>query len=262
MCFYYAIAKKNPKSLIDRGIIKEKQLDLFADHFLVNGFEHPAMPIITDANPNEISFFRWGFVPNTVKTETEAASILKQYNTLNAHGSRVFESKLYGDAIRNRRCLVLCSGFFEWRKFKGKKIPYYISLTDDSLFVFAGIWSSWVDEKGTVNGTFSVITVEANEMLAQIHNTKKRMPLILNPEQAHKWIDPILKETELRSMLVPIEDKYIKAHTVKQFLNKLPSELQNSDIIAYYNYPGVTEIMVEKWGRNENCPGNQLTLDF
>jgi putative SOS response-associated peptidase YedK len=262
MCFYYAITKKNAKSLVAKGIIKEKQLELFTDHFLVNGFEHPAMPVITGEMPNEISFFRWGFVPNTVRTEASAAEILKRYNTLNAHSDRIFESKLYGEAVRNNRCLVLCSGFFEWRKVKGKKVPYYISLNDDSLFAFAGIWSNWVDELGEVHGTYAILTVEANELLAQVHNVKKRMPLILTPDQAKQWLNFDLSTEIIKDILKPIASESLKAHTVNQFLSTPQNERNNPEIIAYYNYPGVDEIVLEKLQEPNNESGKQLLFDF
>jgi putative SOS response-associated peptidase YedK len=262
MCFYYAITKKNAKLLVDKGIIKEKQLELFTDHFLVNGFEHPAMPVITDKNPDEISLFRWGFVPSTVKSEAGAAEILKRYNTLNAHSDRISESKLYGEAVRNNRCLVLCSGFFEWRKVKGKKVPYYISLKDDSLFAFAGIWSDWIDELGEQHGTYAILTVEANELLAQVHNIKKRMPLILPPDQAKQWLNLDLSAEEIKDILKPIASESLKAHTVNQFLSIPQNERKKPEIIAYYNYPGVDEIVLDKLKRNEEDNASQLMLDL
>ena len=184
MCFYYAIVKKNPKALIKSGLVNAKQLSMFDDHFLINGFEHPSMPVITDSNPQEINFFRWGFVPANVTSEAEAASFLKSYNTLNANSDKIFESKIYSEPVLTKRCLVLCSGFFEWRKVKGKKIPYYITLKDDSLFAFAGIWSSWTDESGKLSSTYAILTSDANELMAEVHNTKKRMPVILSAEKA------------------------------------------------------------------------------
>ena len=59
MCFYYCLTKKNPSKLIENKIIKEEQLSLFNETFLVNGFDNPAMPVITDEKPDEIQFFHW-----------------------------------------------------------------------------------------------------------------------------------------------------------------------------------------------------------
>ena len=143
---------------------------------------------ITDEKPEEIQFFRWGIIPHWVKDKETAHSI--RNNTLNAKSETIFEKASFKYSIRNKRCLILCSGFFEWQKVKGKKYPYYISLQNDEVFVFGGIWSSWTDtESGEIINTYAVITVEANELVGKIHNTKKRMPLILEPEKALQWID-------------------------------------------------------------------------
>ena len=260
MCFYYAIVKKNPRALIKSGVLNAKQLSLFDDHFLINGFEHPEMPLITDANPEEISFFRWGFVPENVSSEAEAANFLKSYNTLNANSDKVFESKIYSEPVLKQRCLVLCSGFFEWRKVKSKKVPYYITLKDDSLFAFAGIWSSWTDEAGRNNYTYSILTIDANELMAEVHNTKKRMPIILTPENAKKWIEPNLSEEEVRSMFLKVPSENLKAYTIKQFLPLSKNSKIDSEIIAYYNYPGLSGLISEI--EKKEKPDQQLRFEI
>jgi putative SOS response-associated peptidase YedK len=261
MCFYYAIVKKNPKALIKSGVVNAKQLSMFDDHFLINGFEHPTMPVITDTNPQEINFFRWGFIPKTVTTEAEAANFLNSYNTLNANSNKIFESKIYSEPVLKQRCLVLCSGFFEWRKVKGKKVPYYISLKDDSVFAFAGVWSKWTDEAGRQNFTYSILTIDANELMAQVHNSKKRMPLILTPENAKRWIDPNLCKKEVEELFTPIPSDSLKAYTIKQFL-PLAKEKPNSEIIAYYHYPGLSEIVTEKASKKPPEESEQLRLEL
>lgn len=263
MCFYYAIVKKNPKALIKSGLVNAKQLSMFDDHFLINGFEHPSMPVITDSNPQEINFFRWGFVPANVTSEAEAASFLKSYNTLNANSDKIFESKIYSEPVLTKRCLVLCSGFFEWRKVKGKKIPYYITLKDDSLFAFAGIWSSWTDESGKLSSTYAILTSDANELMAEVHNTKKRMPVILSPENAKKWIEKDLNQDQIRELFAQIPSSSLKAFTIKNFLPLAKNGKVDSDIIAYYNYPGLSELFDEgKSIKSDAGQNHQLSFDF
>jgi putative SOS response-associated peptidase YedK len=259
MCFYYAIIKKNPEKLIKAGIISEKQISIFEDHFLVNGFTHPEMPVISNETPNELSFYKWGLVPKTVRSTIEAAAFLKAYNTLNASSERIFESKIYSNPIINRRCLVLCSGFFEWRMVKGKKIPYYISLKDESLFVFAGVWDRWSDEKGIEHNTYSVLTTDANAIMAQIHNTKKRMPVILTPEKAKRWLSPSLTDGDIKNLIVAIENECLKAYTIKQFLPISGQGNMGSHIIAYYHYPGISQLITDEDKLEfREKPGEQL----
>lgn len=241
MCFYYCLTKKNPSKIIENKVVKEEQLSLFNNTFLVNGFDNPAMPVITDEKPDKIQFFHWGIIPSWVKDQETAKSI--RNNTLNAKAETIFERASFKHSIKEKRCLIICSGFFEWQKIKGKKYPYYISLKDDEVFVFGGIWSSWTDrETGEIINTYSVITVEANELLANIHNTKKRMPLIMEPEDALKWIDKELTVDEIKKLMKPFNSSKMKAHTVRKFVPARPDDSKSPEVIAYYYYPELVDL--------------------
>lgn len=242
MCFYYCLTKKNPSKLIENKVVKTEQLSLFNDTFLVNGFDNPSMPVITDEKPDEIQFFHWGIIPNWVKNQETAKSI--RNNTLNAKAETIFEKASFRQSIKEKRCLILCSGFFEWQKIKGKKYPYYISLKDDEVFVFGGIWSTWTDKAtGEILNTYSIITTEANEIVGKIHNTKKRMPLILEPEDALKWIRKDLPEEEINNLMKPFDSSKMKAHTVQKFIPAKQEDSENKEIIAYYYYPELITLM-------------------
>ncbi|OFX58739.1 MAG: hypothetical protein A2046_17140 [Bacteroidetes bacterium GWA2_30_7] len=253
MCFYYAIAKKKSAKLIKNKIVSEKQLELFVDKELVNGFAHPEMPIISNDITDVISFARWGLIPSWVKSKEEADNIRKY--TLNAKSETIFEKPSFIESIKSKRCLVLCSGFYEWQKVKNKKYPYYISLKDDEIFVFAGIWAEWNNPQTNEKiKTYSIITVEANELVSEIHNEKKRMPLILEYETAKNWLNPNLSESEIKSFFKPYNHLEMKAHTIKHFLSKSDKSINNENITAYYHYP---ELLSELSKTNL---GNQGTL--
>jgi len=246
MCFYYAITRKSINKLVKGKILKDDQLNLFEEQFIVNGFDHPFMPVITDANPNDISFLKWGFLPDTVESKEQANDFFGQYNTLNAKSEDIETSRLYSNSFYSRRCLVLCSGFFEWRKVKKEKVPYYITLKDDEMFVFAGVWNESTDCKGEKYKTFSILTIEANELMATIHNTKKRMPLILAPESAKLWLQEDINNDKLKELLKPIPSEQLKAHTIKKFLPGESKNLNTSSLIAYYNYPEIFGLLADQ----------------
>jgi putative SOS response-associated peptidase YedK len=70
-------------------------------------------------------------------------------------------------------------GFFEWKAIKGQraKQPYAIAMKDGSPFRIAGIWENWKEpSSGEWIRTFAIITTDANELVAEIHD---RMPVIL-----------------------------------------------------------------------------------
>ena len=56
MCFYYHIAKINAKILIENKVMDAKQLEVFDDKYIVSGFNHPAMPVISNDKPDKIHF--------------------------------------------------------------------------------------------------------------------------------------------------------------------------------------------------------------
>jgi putative SOS response-associated peptidase YedK len=86
-----------------------------------------------------------------------------------------------------------CKLFLEWPK-EGKppKQRYAIELGHASLFAFAALWDAWKDSEGHWLRSFSTVTTEANELMAQIPHP--RMPVILHARDYDRWMDR--EETE------------------------------------------------------------------
>jgi len=242
MCFYYAIVKVNARKLIENRIITEKQISLFPDRYFVNGFEFPLMPVISDEDVGKIQMCHWGLVPSGISSKENAVEFLKKYNTLNAKAETVFESRMFSQPVMERRCLVLCSGFFEWRhKEPGKKntpkYPFYVTLKDESIFVFAGIWNRFTDlQSGEIIRTYSIITTKANELMEVVHNSKKRMPVIISPERALEWLSRGLSREQINGFLKPFDPGQMKARPVSRINPFLSGSNDNPGVNAYYEY--------------------------
>lgn len=150
-----------------------------------NAFQFPKTPVITNLKPELIQMFQWGLIPHWAKNE----DIRK--NTLNARVETIHEKPSFKYALQNR-CLIISDGFFEWQWLdpKGKsKQKYLISLPENQLFAFAGLYNTWADPtSGEVFNTYTILTTEANELMSIIHNSKKRMPVILTPEDENLWL--------------------------------------------------------------------------
>lgn len=153
------------------------------EHF--NGFSYPQTPVITSVSPGIISHFNWGLIPAWAKDNS-----IRQY-TLNAKIETLNEKPSFRNSI-NKRCLVLADGFYEWQWLdsKGKKKQkYLITLPNNELYAYAGIWSEWVDTVlGKTVQSYSIITTEATGIMREIHNSKKRMPVILTPDIENEWL--------------------------------------------------------------------------
>ena len=151
----------------------------------INGFSYAPYPIITDENSKEILFYDWGLIPFWSKDDS-----IKKY-TLNAKIETLDKKPSYRNSV-NKRCLVIADGFYEWQWLdpKGKeKQKYLIRPKDQEVFAFAGIYSQWTNpETSKEVGTFSIVTTEANELMSEIHNNKKRMPIVLHKKDREKWL--------------------------------------------------------------------------
>lgn len=232
MCFYYAIHKKKPEKLIKAKVISKKQLEIFTDKFIVNAFNFPAMPVIT--SPGKIELIDWGLIPHWVKNKEQATEIKSK--TLNAMSESVFEKPSFAVSVKQNRCLVLSSGFFEWLHLKGKTFPHFISLADDSMYCMAGIWSSWTNpETDSPQKTFSILTTQANALVGSIHS-KQRMPVILKHEEALKWITEPCTPENSKDLFTPFPENEMKAHPVQRFSISDIDNLQTEQTIHEYSY--------------------------
>ena len=169
---------------------------------IYNGFTHPHTPVIIDKEPKTIQLFQWGLIPFWAK-DTNI-----QKHTLNARIETLTEKPSFRNVVNNH-CLILADGFFEWQWLdaKGKqKQKYFITLPNNEPFTFGGLYSTWVDKTtGEIKNTYTIITKPANDLMSKIHNTKKRMPLILNPEDENNWLQGNkLEEEEIKLIATPI----------------------------------------------------------
>lgn len=172
---------------------------------------------------------------------------------LNARGERILgDDKSYWHKIRNRRCLIPVTGFYEHRNVKGftNKIPYHISLKGRSLFFLAGLYSvANIADKETgeliERKTFTIVTTTANSIMQQIHNNGNnagRMPLLLNDEHCKQWIQQDLPTNELEKILLfQMPSEKMSWHTVfslRTVKQREDGKLKNER----YDWPGLESI--------------------
>jgi putative SOS response-associated peptidase YedK len=86
--------------------------------------------------------------------------------------------------LKERRCVIPCEGFYEWRDEGGKQ-PYYFSRKDGKPLMLAGIWEI-AEYKGDSRVAFAIVTDEPNELVAPYHD---RMPLSLADDKVDVWLD-------------------------------------------------------------------------
>src|SRR5262249_8129107 len=132
----------------------------------------------------QLELLRWGLVPSWAKDEKIG------YSLINARSETVAEKPSFRSAFKQRRCLVLESGFYGWAPRDGKKQPWLFGLQGAEPFAFAGLWERWEKGEGDPLETCTIITTEANDTVRPVHN---RMPVILPHDSLAAWLDPELK---------------------------------------------------------------------
>ncbi|MGH7909536.1 MAG: SOS response-associated peptidase [Thermodesulfobacteriota bacterium] len=171
-------------------------------------------PVVTVKEDNRVLIMmRWGLIPFWAKE----ASI--GYKMINAKAETVHEKPSFRKSFKEKRCLVLADGFYEWKKpDKKNKIPFRFVLKSREPFAFAGLWDLWKDpNNGEELLTFTIITTSANELMQPIH---ERMPVILHEKDESKWLDPEFKDTDkLKSLLKPYPSNIMEAYEVSSIVN-------------------------------------------
>lgn len=210
MCFYIGIDISRTKHIKLKGRKKKiNEYKLNLSQPMASGFDYPLWPVLKPSDHGNDFIpvmMHWEFIPSYIKSVDELLHFRRgglnpktgkkdfPHNTLNAIGEEVLSKPTYKDAASKRRCLILATGFYEWRHFtppggKDTAYPYYLTLKDKEYFFMAGIYNPWVDQKtGEMVESFAILTTAANSLLEQVHNKKKRMPVILPEDEAAEWI--------------------------------------------------------------------------
>lgn len=154
---------------------------------------------------------RWGLIPSWAKD----ASIGNRM--INARLETVDSKPAYRAAFRRRRCLVPCSGFYEWKKQEDGKQPYLIGLRDRALFGLAGLWERWTDPGGGEVHSFTILTTAANEFMSRLHH---RMPVVVGREHYDAWLDPDLQEAaRIKQLVGDLSADAMQAYPVDRRVN-------------------------------------------
>ncbi|MBF0458043.1 MAG: SOS response-associated peptidase [Nitrospirae bacterium] len=163
--------------------------------------------VIVNDDRKRLLLCRWGFVPHWAKDVSKAA--------INARAETVAVNRAFSAAFKSHRCLVVADGFYEWRQSPNGKTPVFIRLKSSTTpFGFAGLYSTLTTGEGGVIHTCTIITTQANALIAKIHD---RMPVIIHKDNYDLWLGP--NADGLSALLIPYPDGEMEAHDVSTMVN-------------------------------------------
>jgi len=134
---------------------------------------------------------------------------------INAQSETVASKKTFAKAFATKRCLVPCSGWFEWSSFSSEedafhlsdevtskqKTKYYFHATDKKPLLMAGILFQKEDDHQLVT-----LTTQPLEVAKPYHH---RMPLLISAPESDFWfhasneeIQPLLSNSQVLSLVI------------------------------------------------------------
>jgi putative SOS response-associated peptidase YedK len=171
----------------------EKAFDLYKIDDLVRFRLDHAKELSNNLSPSQVQIIvrktdygvvtelaTWGLIPNFTK------DLNSKYNMSNTRIESIIEKPYFKGRLHHHRCIIPVNGYYEWHGETGKKQPYAFSDPKMKTFYLGGLWDIWTDDTGEEVLSFSIITKPADNQYSEIH---PRMPLVMNLENAHKWIE-------------------------------------------------------------------------
>ncbi len=210
MCGRYTL-RHQPKEIAERfDADSSDELDEVAEA-RYNIAPTQLVPIIRQLERRELVNCKWGLIPFWAKDPAIGNKLI------NAKSETLAEKPSFKHALAKRRCLIPADGFYEWQK-KGKapSQPLYIRRQDGGLFAFAGLWEEWKAPDGKRIQSFTIITTEPNELIAQFHH---RMAVILKPEEEAFWLEMKNKPADVLPLLRPYDGNDLEAFPVSRAVN-------------------------------------------
>ncbi|THD84853.1 SOS response-associated peptidase [Aliigemmobacter aestuarii] len=179
---------------------------------------NPVAVVTSDGGTRRLRAMRWGFLPHWYKSVTDGPLII------NARSDTVATKPAFREAIRQRRCLIPASGFYEWAEGEGgARLPWYITRSDGAPMAFAGLWQRWDGEGGPLDAC-AMVTTDAGPEMARIHH---RQPVILGPAEWPLWLGEAGHGAAV--LMTPSHPGVLTAHRVDPKVNS--NRAQGPDLI-------------------------------
>ena len=205
MCGRFTLAIDSEK--VERAFNVQVGFDLKPSYNVAPTHNHPVI-VLNEFLQIIVKPMPWGLIP----PYDNSPAPRKHYN---ARCETISLKPTFRHAFNKHRCLVIADGFFEWLTVGKVKQPYYFKLESGEPFALAGIFESKISNNLITEG-FSLITTEANEVVAPIHD---RMPVIIEKEFYDKWISSTSSD-EVISLLKPFAKEKMIAYPVTKQMSK------------------------------------------
>lgn len=178
---------------------------------------HQIPVVLDDRDQTVVREMRWGFPPMWVAKDGKDP--WKGRPLINLRCETALRKQTWSEPLRQRRCLIPCTGFYEWMSRDGRKFPVWFRPSRTDVLSMAGVWSEFDAGEGR-RSCVSVLTISANNRVAAVHN---RMPVFVPLHERKRWLGP-LADREIESFFRTAPDGILSVEPVSTRLGKRGEE--------------------------------------
>ena len=173
MCGRIAVFKSKEKIINELLIDKWDECDYLPNY---NTVPSNNLYVLTSKKDlRVIKTMSWGITPKWSKKKL-----------INARIETLEQKPSFRNLLNTNRCLIICNGYYEWKREPVGSQPYYIFRKSKKLILMAGLWTtSNLNSGGSLNSC-TIITKPTQHNISEIHH---RMPLILHLSSIDTWLN-------------------------------------------------------------------------
>ena len=171
MCGRYSLAPGESREIMD--IIRQVQGDFKTGEI----FPADPVPVLMEAG-EELApeVMVWGYPGVGGKGRP----------IINARSETAAQKPMFKDGMRQRRCVIPASHYFEWERRGAARTKYAIRPARADTLYLAGIYHL-ENYDGVIVPAFTILTRDAASGIVFIH---PRMPVLLPADAAPDWLNP------------------------------------------------------------------------
>ena len=209
MCGRYTLTNPDPARLRARFDLLESIEVAEQPRFNIAPTD-PVLAVRRCEHGRDLGRLRWGLVPGRWAERKGGPPLI------NARAETLATQPAFAESFRERRCLIVADGFYEWLTDERGKRPVWLSRPAGELFAFAGIWAELPRSEGEILHSCAIVTCAPSRPISRIHD---RMPVVLDPGSEAAWLEPDRSVDELARLLVPAPDDALVERLVSDLVN-------------------------------------------
>lgn len=193
---FYKISNIASKESIEKKFhVSFEFPNIYQPQGMIDGLNESTISVITLANPNKVTYAIWGLLPENF--EDNWSVFQNVVNTLNVKFDTLQnENGIYNNLLKNRRCVIIATGFFTTLLTRGTVERCHVHLPNFEPFAIAGVFNELSD--GFI--TCSLVVTKVSESFKDIPNISNIKPLVLNDTELKQWFNTTTSLDQIRKL--------------------------------------------------------------